>query len=106
MPLLTIVWLRLPWERERAMRLLNILTNEKLRVLSQAESAGHNNGRVTTPSSAQHYNDIFRWRENHEWPYALRTLICVPPIDDWRGHPESQMTQDYAAMETRRRAAR
>jgi hypothetical protein len=74
-PTLTMIWVHLPWDRTRALRLLNVLTRSELDVLREAEERDREDRPIWWP-----------WwlvRQSHErdfFPYVLRTQICLPPF--------------------------
>ncbi len=94
-PATTIVWLHLPWEHARALRLLNLLTRNELDELSRAETAAHEGQRIPQPPS--------RWVLPREPAYAIRQTIYAPPIE-YGVLPAGDLVRQYAAVETLRRA--
>jgi len=85
------------------MRILNMLTNEKLNVFTQAEYTGQHNKMIQRPPWQQenYYDD-----QHAEWPYAMRESDYSTPISYGPHHPGTEMLNEYVAIETRRRAVR
>jgi ABC-type transport system involved in multi-copper enzyme maturation permease subunit len=75
-PFFSRLWLGLPWERARALRLSNLICHNDLKTLSQAQTDARENERIQTyPPS---YGLESYW--DQEAPYALRRAIDVPPL--------------------------
>jgi hypothetical protein len=110
---LTTLWLRLPWERTRARRLLNLQTLCDL-AIGMEEPEG---GCVTSLDNAKMNLVLVTQRRlsplrSSELLSALRTLIGVEPISrDWgegadgNRWPPTTLSESYRAVETARRAA-
>lgn len=77
---LTYIWLKMPWERERALRLLNILVENDLQKISYAEEAAKNGTAIDVNPG---YDRSLRQRIYRipESIYALRDEVILPPID-------------------------
>ena len=97
-PALTILWLRLPWEQTRALRLLNLLTRRELDELSQTEAWARRGERIPQPWT-------FSWHAYRERPYAIQRAIIAPPID-YTTETADRAVRQFTAMETLRRTTR
>ena len=95
----TALWLKLPWERARAIRLLNLLAHEQLHELSQAEVAARRGKKIDLPV-------ILAGRTDTELPYASQRTIYLPPIAYDPAMQGAIAIHDYAAMVMCRRATR
>ncbi|MEN6451553.1 MAG: hypothetical protein ABFC96_13760 [Thermoguttaceae bacterium] len=100
---LTAFWLWLPWERTRAVRLLNLLTRRQLEELSEAESDARAGRRIAQAETGLENEPSL------EPPYVLQRAVTLPPLQydpDFfsllRG--TSGAAGSYAAIETCRRA--
>jgi hypothetical protein len=107
-------WSKLPWERERALRLLDFQTRcDHGLVLKIAESA---RGSDTIPSDRETF---YAWRRlrsdlhtqrNSELLTALRNMLAMPTIscniDDDKQYGIPTLVESNLAVETARRAAR
>ncbi len=108
MPPWTMLWFHLPWEGERALRLLNLTTRSQLDALSQAERAARNGSMMAGRSDLLRSleSPYYYWYEESEPAYALRTQIQIPPIAYDAGWGEINLVPHYTALETSRRAVR
>lgn len=101
---LTALWSRLPWERMRALRLLNVLTRSQLSELAQAQAAAERGCAVPPPR--------YQWSEKgnpfiaNELPYALQCEIHVPPIQGPLPYEQAERIRRYTTMVALRRGAR
>ena len=104
-PAFSVFWLRLPWERARALRLLNCITRSQLDALSVAEQAARRGEaiRQPPPPPREYTNPWFREMDS---AYALRKQIYAPPVCYARPWAQDEMVHDYTARETSRRAVR
>ncbi|NUQ60843.1 MAG: hypothetical protein HUU20_00030 [Pirellulales bacterium] len=92
------VWNKLPWERQRAIRLLNVLTAENLRRWQEAARAAEKSGRIAFPRREPNVHYIF--------DPAIRTTPlldwCYPTVDQMI----DELLRSFARIETKRRAVR
>ncbi len=111
---LTMLWLRVPWERTRAMRLLNLQTLWDIQNIEGIESGtGTTSMDLATLNRVRVIQTQLAPLRSSELLNTLRTLIGVPPISrDWEeegGWHQSitpvTLSQSYTAIETARRAA-
>ena len=72
-----ILWSKIPWERARALRLLNLLTNRDLEAVAQAESAVKDGRPIAVLPGREIFYDYYWTKES---PYALREEIVIPPL--------------------------
>lgn len=98
----TMIWNRLPWERARALRMLNWMTRNQLNVVERAEKQARSNEQILRMYPRPE-ESVSPWSEYGDYPYALRRQINVPPVL-YGVHYE--MVNTYAALETSRRATR
>jgi hypothetical protein len=101
MTAINILWLKIPWERARALRLLNLLTSRDLDDVAQAESAAEE-GRPITVSPGRDFFYSYYWMK--ESPYALRGEIVIPQLIEFARQSKAVIWR-FADMENRRRAA-
>ena len=97
-----ILWLKIPWERTRALRLLNLLTSRDLGDVAQAESAAKEGRPIAISPGETYYFYSFYW--TRESPYALREEIVIPPLIQF-ARQSKELVWRFADMENRRRAA-
>ncbi len=104
-PTITLVWLRLPWERARALRLLDRVTRTQLAVLATADGEARSGGIIHQPPPPPE-EGAGRWSQEFDFPYALQNQVYVPPV--CYAHPWEALglVRNYAAIETSRRATR
>jgi hypothetical protein len=101
---LTALWSRLPWERMRALRLLDVLTQYQLCELAKAQAAAECGWTVPQPG--------YQWSEEgdpfkaKELPYALQCEIHVPPIQGPLPYEQAERIRRYTTMVALRRGAR
>jgi len=100
---LTWLWSQLPWERTRALRLLNVLTRRQLDALANAELAAGRGDAIPQPPYDYWYSGSFK----AEPPYALQEVINVPGIVevDWQSERNDRVHR-YTAMVAFRRGVR
>ncbi len=98
----TMIWNRLPWERARALRMLNEMTQFQIRIMNCAEKQARS-GEQIIRRYPRPEEIISPWSEYLDYPYALRRQINVPPIL-YGMHYE--MVQEFAVLETSRRGTR
>ncbi len=98
----TMIWNRLPWERARALRMLNRMTRNQLNVVERAEKQARSNEQIVRMYPRPE-EGVFPWAEFGDYPWALRRQINVPPIL-YGMHYE--MVQEFAVLETSRRGTR
>lgn len=91
-------WSRLPWERARAIRLLNVLTAEHLRRLAEAAHAAEEGGKIQYPRR-QPYMDYYSFRTTKSTP-------LLDMVDPWIDQSGDFLIQSFARIETQRRAVR
>lgn len=104
-PEFTTLWLRLPWERERALRLLNEQTRTQLASASRMEKAvrkGERSFSLSPPYDPSNHP----WRgyfsyPSHSWLGVV--IYGVPNPYDF-GQRIDNLNMDYAIQETSRRA--
>ena len=104
-PTETFLWLRLPWERARAVRVLDAVTHSQLNWLSITEQAARR-GRAfpqPPPGPREHTGPWFR---EMDFPYALQKQVYVPPVCYPLPGMEAKMVRAYTAVETSRRTTR
>jgi hypothetical protein len=94
------IWTHLPWERARALRLLNVLMRSELDVLSNAEQDERENLRVWEPFGTLPERFVITG------PYTLQTDINVPPLhaDIGPHHGASVVRQSTPSVCIRRAA--
>ena len=95
---LTMLWLRLPWEGTRALRLLNLLTREELDVVSEAELAARQGKAIPQPP---HDDSVRKQKQRYTFE-----LIAASPINYYGLWDTTWLVREYSQMETRRRAVR
>jgi hypothetical protein len=111
LPMLMMLWLRLPWERDRALRLLNFETYCELRAAWGTASG------QTVCRDPESYDDVRRTQirlaqlRESELLYALCRQVGLPEISceetDWDCHCyRLTLAEDAQATETVRRAGR
>jgi hypothetical protein len=105
LPTLTVLWLRLPWERARAERLLNRLTRYQLDDLSRVEEGIRRGEAFRPPACGPNVRDYLLWHET-ETPYALHAGISLPPVEYDLRWGTVKLVQDYVAFVAQRRAVR
>ncbi|MGA2258086.1 MAG: hypothetical protein ABSG53_25760, partial [Thermoguttaceae bacterium] len=100
---LTWLWSQLPWERARALRLLNVLTRRQLDALANVELAAGRGDAIRQPPHGYNPSQSFR----AEPPYALQGVINVPGIGevDWQANLDDRIHR-YTAMVAFRRGVR
>jgi hypothetical protein len=96
---MTAIWSRLPWERARAFRLLNVLTRRQLDGLAAIEAAAQH-GMVILPPPYGGY------KGPTEVPYAWHNGIHVPPIEGALQWEQDSRIHCYTAMVAFRRGVR
>ena len=112
LPIPTMLWLRLPWERARALRLLNFETYCELRGAS-----GDVSPRQAICMDADAYNRVRQMQigllplRHSELLYALRGQLDLPPISqDWEEGTnwryQVTLAESFRALKTTRNAAR
>ncbi|MGO9107899.1 MAG: ABC transporter permease [Thermoguttaceae bacterium] len=102
---LTWFWSRLPWERTRALRLLNVLTRRQLDALDNVELAAGRGDAIAQPRVYWYSYSSPSFQA--ERPYALQEAIRVPDIAevDWQSELDDRIRR-YTAMVTVRRGVR
>jgi hypothetical protein len=98
---LTMLWMHLPWERDRATRLLNCQIRPRLDSLSTVEQVMRNNGGIVQ----QPPRDL-QQPECRSMPYTLCGPIDVPPVFFDPATSCNQIVADYTSILTARRAVR
>jgi hypothetical protein len=98
LPPLTVLWSRLPWERERAGRMLNVKTQYVLHMLSEAEQATKTGDCVIQHPPRPHYQP-----EVHSTPYSLQKTIDLPPMLFDPDAIYERVLADYTSILTARR---
>jgi len=103
---LTWLWSQLPWERMRALRLLNVLTRRQLDALANVELAAGRGDAIPQPPHGSWYpsrSPSFL----AEPPYFLQEAINVPGIAevDWQSNLDNRIRR-YTAMTAFRRGVR
>ena len=100
---LTWLWSLLPWERSRALRLLNVLTRRQLDALENVELAAGRGDAIPQPPYGYGRSQLFR----AEPPYALQGVINVPGIAevDWQSERNDRIHR-FTAMVAFRRGVR
>lgn len=93
-----ILWLKIPWERARALRLLNLLTRRDLEDIAEAESAAKEGRPIAVSPDGNH---PYYWVK--ESPYALREEIILPPFIQYTRQSKDLIVA-FADMENHRRA--
>ena len=89
----------MPWEKARAIRLLNVLTAEELRRSEQVERAVAAGSSLPTPS---HYRFADRWGHwNRRWGRLSETTLGLRHFYEPDGYWEART---YVSTSTRRRA--
>jgi hypothetical protein len=98
-PALTAFWLYLPWERARALRLLNVITRDDLRSMENTERwAVLGNKLQVAPKSYHSPRPSF----SNEAEYVLRKAVWVSPL---RHFPQGvNIVSAFANLENHRRA--
>jgi hypothetical protein len=104
LPTLTVLWLRLPWERARAERLVNRLTRCQLDDLSRVQEGIRRGEAFRPPACGPNVRDYLLWHET-ETPYALHAEISLPPVE-YNLRWGVKLVQDYIALVAQRRAVR
>ncbi len=103
LPNLTLLWPHLPWERARALRLLNVLTRSELDLLAVCENNEREGKRVWNAAWCE-------LPQPPQWgwsPYGLHTDIYSPPFDANVGaYAGIQKVRWSTRAECARRAAR
>jgi hypothetical protein len=100
LPVWSIIWEHLPWERARAIRLLNLLTHDQLEAVQKAEMDLKDGRYVDILQGSRKY---YSW-EGYSWEpeYALHQAVNVPPLHYTKFSEE--LIKDYALLENHRRA--
>jgi hypothetical protein len=102
MTMANILWLKIPWERARALRLLNVITRSDLEAVAQAESAAEEGRPIAVlPGDTYFFYAFYYWGK--EPPYALREEIVIPPLIQYARQSFS-VIWGFADMVNRRRA--
>ena len=104
-PTFTLFWLRLPWERARALRLLDRVTQEELAVLANSERFARS-GKAIPQAFPPPDEYTSRWLQGFDIPYALQNQVYVPPVCYAEPGEASELVRTYTAIETSRRATR
>jgi ABC-type transport system involved in multi-copper enzyme maturation permease subunit len=97
---LTWLWSHLPWERARALRLLDVLTRRQLDELDEVQAAAGRGDAIPQPPYALLYH------RQMEFPYALHRAICVPPILGDLQSDQANRIRCYTGMLALRRGIR
>ena len=97
---LTEVWLRLPWERERAMRMVNWMARSQLDCLAAIEDSLRK-GEAIAPIPP---NRLYREQELNSVPYSLNRTINVPPVFLNPSVARDRILAEYTSIVTSRRA--
>jgi hypothetical protein len=104
---LTDIWSRLPWERTRALRLLNLLTQGQLNELYHAQWAAACGAAVAPlPVRSRDFSMEGGPFAAHELPFALHDDIHVPPIKGLLPYEQSERVRRYTVMVALRRGVR
>ena len=99
--LLTFLWQHLPWERARAMRLLNLLTRDDLEAVHKAEIDLNEDKPINDPPGMYRWeNEWETWTSDPE--YAFRDVIHIPPLRYAKF--SRYLIHRYAILENHRRA--
>jgi ABC-type transport system involved in multi-copper enzyme maturation permease subunit len=95
----TLAMQRLPWERARALRILNLMTARDLKSFSEVESAISREASFVLPDD---------FRDDPEWLAMMRPTPLLAALHYWfhYGGRSWACTRDLASIETRRRAVR
>jgi len=96
---LTWLWSRLPWERARAMRLLNWLTRRQFDELTHIYEAAQPGKAIPRPPEGP-------YRGPRELDYALREEIRLPPLEGPTVYEQEDRIRRYAAAMDERRVIR
>jgi ABC-type transport system involved in multi-copper enzyme maturation permease subunit len=106
-PMATLLWLHLPWERQRALRLLNVLTRRQVDALLRAQRAAEHGERIEQPTDRFPLVGLgYGWYGAMEFPYALQSTIFIPPLAYDARWGEVNLVPGFTAMVTSRRAVR
>ena len=104
---LTSIWSRLPWERTRALRLLNVLTWRQLAGLADVQAAAERGEAIRRPPYRRSY---FSSQEgpytSQEFPYVLHNEVHVPPIKGPLEYEQDDRIRCYTAIVASRRGVR
>ncbi len=104
---LTSIWWRLPWERTRALRLLNLLTRRQLAELAEVQAAAERGEAIRRPPFRRSY---FSSQEgpftSQELPYVLHEEVHVPPIKGPLEYEQVDRIRRYTAAVASRRGVR
>ena len=104
---LTWLWSQLPWERTRALRLLNVLTRRQLVELEEIQAAAASGEAVRRPPYRRQYfsseNGPFT---SQELPYVLHEEVHVPLIKGPLQYEQDDRIRRYTAMVALRRGVR
>jgi hypothetical protein len=104
-PTLSLLWMRLPWERARALRVLDRVTRRQLDRLAAAERTSRRGEAIQQPPRGPRpYTDP--WYREMDFPYALQTEVHVPPVCYALTSMQDEMVRAFTAIETARRATR
>ena len=104
-PEFTTLWLRLPWERQRAMRLLNQHTAAQLTVASRMEKADRKGEASLSWLNRSHAsNDAWRGYIAYSSRSWLGIVIYGVPNPSEFEQRDEAIRSDYAVQETSRRA--
>jgi hypothetical protein len=103
-PPATFLWLKLPWERVRALRLLDVLAKRDMEKVAEAETAARNDKAIPVDIGADPYRQPRYYPENEDYPYALQKTVFVPPIHYFSR--SENIIEDFAEMENIRRKTR
>jgi hypothetical protein len=104
-PALTLFWLRLPWERARALRVLDCVTRGQLDGLAVAQRAARR-GEAIHQAPPPPQEGAVGWFREIDFPYTLQRQVLVPPICYPQPWAASELVRGYTAVETSRRATR
>jgi hypothetical protein len=96
------IWQQIPWERARALRMLNVITRKELASLRDAVADIKAGKRICFPSRSE----LFIQSETAEPPYSLRNKLNIPAIRFNYREGVAFFIWQYADMENRRRATR
>jgi hypothetical protein len=104
LPMFARLWMRLPFERARAERLLNLLTRRQLDALSRVEETVRRSEPFTPPPCGP--NVVAYVLQQSNASNALHTGISILPVEYDANWGEVQLVQDYVARVAAQRAVR
>ncbi len=98
---LPFFWRIIPWERARAIRLLNLIALDELNLLNKAEAEAEDNARfIETYPCIDRYSEYIELQRNSA--YVLSKDINIPPL--YYGPEGKWLVNEYAAIINRHRA--